>query len=476
MAKKFQLNIPEPCHEDWDGMTPVEKGKFCGSCQKQVIDFSTMSDRELAQFFKKPSTGSVCGRFMTDQLERDFEIPKKRIPWLRYFFTMAIPAFFLSLKSVAAKTQGQIRVKRSGTDTTGKRIYGELKTMGMVSKPVFIRPVNKDTSGKKAKDPVCNDLIMGKPSFETIKGEIFQQDPAENIIVKGRVVNDNGEALVGVMVQVKGKKTAVVTNKTGHFEIKVINGESIDFFMLGYGQDSRVIRTKQPLEIVLRPEVIVVTAGMVVVRRDQEPVIRLQVQDEQKNPVPFASIEIDGKVILAADQSGIAEIKGKKVKTAHEINITAVGYLPQTLEQKNCNKSGATQVVTLKAKADLPEVVLKSTYGMYRKGLVSGTVSVRDTRYTKINKAVKPPALTIYPNPVHRGEQLNLQWNVEKEGYYRCQVMNMAGQIVMDKNIWMDPNATTISLPLPVLPASQYWLLITGQENSKKITGKFIVQ
>lgn len=76
---------------------------------------------------------------------------------------------------------------------------------------------------------------MGKPSFETIKGEIFQQDPAENIIVKGRVVNDNGEALVGVMVQVKGKKTAVVTNKTGHFEIKVISGESVDFFMLGYG-------------------------------------------------------------------------------------------------------------------------------------------------------------------------------------------------------------------------------------------------
>ena len=95
MSKKLQLSIPTPCHEDWDDMTPVQqarpddpfgRGKFCGSCQKQVVDFSNMSDRQVAEFFKKPSTGSVCGRFMTDQLDRSIEIPKKRIPWLKYFF------------------------------------------------------------------------------------------------------------------------------------------------------------------------------------------------------------------------------------------------------------------------------------------------------------------------------------------------------------------------------------------------------
>ena len=95
MGKKIQLSVPKPCHEDWDAMTPVDKGKFCGSCQKQVVDFSNMSDREVAVFFKKPSTGSVCGRFMTDQLERDLEIPKKRIPWLKYFFQFVIPAFLV---------------------------------------------------------------------------------------------------------------------------------------------------------------------------------------------------------------------------------------------------------------------------------------------------------------------------------------------------------------------------------------------
>ena len=475
MAKKIQLNIPEPCHEDWDGMTPVEKGKFCGSCQKQVIDFSNMSDRELAQFFKKPSTGSVCGRFMTDQLERDLDIPKKRIPWLRYFFTMAIPAFFLSLKSVASKTQGQIRVNKSGIDTSGKRIYDDLKTMGLVRRPPSIRPFTKDTIPTKKQDPVC-DQIMGKPAIRTIKGEIFQQDPAENIVVKGRVVNEKGEALEGVLVQMKEKKITVVTNKTGHFEIKVITGETLDFITIGYSLQSRVISSKQPLEIIMQQEIAVVTAGMVVVRRDQEPVIRLQVQDEQKNPVPFASIEMDGKVILAADQNGVAEIKGKKVKTAHEICITAAGYLPLTLEQKNCNKSGVTQVVTLKAKAQLPEVVLKSSTGIFRLGYVTRGVRIQQTKNATAIKTEQKPSLTIFPNPVSSGGQLNLQWNVSKEGYYRCQLMNLAGQVVLDRTIWMDPDARTISLPLPSLPAAQYWLLITGQEEKKKLTGKFIVQ
>jgi hypothetical protein len=107
MAKKLQLKVPTPCHENWDNMTKTEKGRFCASCQKQVIDFSNKSDREIAMFFKKPSTGSVCGRFMEDQLNRDIAIPKKRIPWLKYFFQFLIPAFFISYRVAA---QGKVKV------------------------------------------------------------------------------------------------------------------------------------------------------------------------------------------------------------------------------------------------------------------------------------------------------------------------------------------------------------------------------
>jgi hypothetical protein len=127
MAKKFQLQVAEPCHENWDNMTPSEKGRFCDACQKQVVDFSEMSDREIAQFFKKPSTGSVCGRFMTDQLERPIIPEKKRIPWVKYFFQVALPAMLISKQG---HTQGLLRytpVKTTETEPPKRKLMGVLK-------------------------------------------------------------------------------------------------------------------------------------------------------------------------------------------------------------------------------------------------------------------------------------------------------------------------------------------------------------
>jgi hypothetical protein len=100
--KKFMITIPQPCGENWAAMSPVERGRFCGSCQKQVIDFSAMTDSQLAAFFKKPAA-SVCGRFYAGQLGRDMVVPKKQLPFIRYFFTVALPVLLLSLKAKAQK-------------------------------------------------------------------------------------------------------------------------------------------------------------------------------------------------------------------------------------------------------------------------------------------------------------------------------------------------------------------------------------
>ncbi|MFL5807883.1 MAG: hypothetical protein ACJ749_00100, partial [Flavisolibacter sp.] len=109
--KKLNLAIPKPCHENWDGMSPSEKGKFCGSCQKTVIDFTSMNDRQLAEFFKKPKTG-VCGRFFNDQLHREIIIPKKRIAWFKYFFQITWPAFVLVLKGCGDRTAVRARSEK----------------------------------------------------------------------------------------------------------------------------------------------------------------------------------------------------------------------------------------------------------------------------------------------------------------------------------------------------------------------------
>src|SRR6476620_134387 len=124
---KFTLSIPTPCHENWDQMTPVEKGRFCGACQKTVIDFTNMTDQQLAAFFKKP-TGSVCGRFVKDQLERNITVPTKRIPWLRYFFQFTLPAFLLSLKATGQKVERveKISVVYSKADTLANKLNQEV--------------------------------------------------------------------------------------------------------------------------------------------------------------------------------------------------------------------------------------------------------------------------------------------------------------------------------------------------------------
>lgn len=67
---KFKLNIPEPCHEDWQQMSPTQKGKFCESCQKEVIDFTKLSASEIAQ--KTKNATQLCGRFTSTQLKQEY--------------------------------------------------------------------------------------------------------------------------------------------------------------------------------------------------------------------------------------------------------------------------------------------------------------------------------------------------------------------------------------------------------------------
>lgn len=65
----MKISINEPCHEDWDKMTPNDKGAFCLACQKTVVDFSSKTIDEIKTFFVlKPKTESVCGRFRDKQL------------------------------------------------------------------------------------------------------------------------------------------------------------------------------------------------------------------------------------------------------------------------------------------------------------------------------------------------------------------------------------------------------------------------
>jgi hypothetical protein len=65
--KTHHFRIPEPCHENWNDMSPTAKGRFCDSCAKEVKDFSQSTHDEIAATLLS-SEDKVCGRFRKEQL------------------------------------------------------------------------------------------------------------------------------------------------------------------------------------------------------------------------------------------------------------------------------------------------------------------------------------------------------------------------------------------------------------------------
>ncbi len=68
MKQTFKINIPNPCFENWDEMTPQKNGKHCASCNKIVVDFTKMTDVEVKGFFVNNQSAKTCGHFYKHQI------------------------------------------------------------------------------------------------------------------------------------------------------------------------------------------------------------------------------------------------------------------------------------------------------------------------------------------------------------------------------------------------------------------------
>lgn len=63
------MKIEKPCTENFSGMTKNNLGRHCSSCNKTVVDFTNKSIEEIKSHLAS-STGEVCGRFKSLQLEQ----------------------------------------------------------------------------------------------------------------------------------------------------------------------------------------------------------------------------------------------------------------------------------------------------------------------------------------------------------------------------------------------------------------------
>ena len=60
-SSPYVVTIPNPCHENWELMTPQEQGRHCKVCNKVIIDFTTMTNEEIILYLQSAKE-SVCGR------------------------------------------------------------------------------------------------------------------------------------------------------------------------------------------------------------------------------------------------------------------------------------------------------------------------------------------------------------------------------------------------------------------------------
>lgn len=69
--KGVKITIEKPCNEDWSQMKPTQRGKFCGTCERDLVDFSILRDAEVFKVIQA-NEGKVCGRFHKTQMNRNF--------------------------------------------------------------------------------------------------------------------------------------------------------------------------------------------------------------------------------------------------------------------------------------------------------------------------------------------------------------------------------------------------------------------
>jgi len=223
-TKRYVVSIPEPCHEDWNKMTPDDKGRFCGSCAKSVFDFSNKSDDEIQSTLEDNKGTKLCGRFKTTQLNRPLNIsvpyhllPKNISPIrafaLSLFFVFGTTLF--SCKTDNGQEVGEVSMDQTDNNysTAGIMMVDtryidslpivdsiQLKVKESLEKPIEVQMVNGGIGYYEERITELNEITVvtgetmdyntvGMMSIQIVPGEIIPIPTIDS--TETAVVNDN---------------------------------------------------------------------------------------------------------------------------------------------------------------------------------------------------------------------------------------------------------------------------------------------
>lgn len=174
---------------------------------------------------------------------------------------------------------------------------------------------------KASLENALSTILKGTGFTYEIKSKfikIIPQEKAETIPVKtvrGKVMDENNEPLIGVNIQVEGSETGVITDVDGNYTIEVPVGSTLNFTYVGYtstqvkvdGKDTYDIRMSGNVEVL--NEVVITALG---IKREQKALSYnvQQVKSDRLTEVKDANFvnSLNGKVagvIINSSSSGV---------------------------------------------------------------------------------------------------------------------------------------------------------------------------
>ncbi|MFL5762608.1 MAG: hypothetical protein ACJ77K_01620 [Bacteroidia bacterium] len=174
----FKISIPVPCHEDWNQMTPNEKGAFCGKCCKTVIDFSNKTPEQIRETLTAQSGKKICGRFQGHQIgESRTESVHLNIP--SHLLPRNIShrkAFALALFFVFGTTLFSCR-------TAEDHVVGEIAIVNTID---TAQTEDQTQNVKLTGDTSHANIVMGQTSVKpecTVKGDVKVEHPLGEVSI-----------------------------------------------------------------------------------------------------------------------------------------------------------------------------------------------------------------------------------------------------------------------------------------------------
>ncbi|MBC6700555.1 carboxypeptidase-like regulatory domain-containing protein [Hymenobacter sp. BT190] len=211
MSQPLSLSIPQPCHENWDQMTPATQGRHCAACAKVVVDFTTLSDAEVVALLHR--TAAPCGRFREDQLERMMRTLAEPTPRWRTWLAAAVAV--LGLREVLPSA----------------------------------------TVAQQPAAPVYTDFLT-QDQRKLIRHPQPQAPADTSRVVRGRVTDaSTGDGLPGVTILLQNTHIGTSTNADGTFELRLTQSDAsnssalLNITFIGY--ESQVIRWDELQQLTL---------------------------------------------------------------------------------------------------------------------------------------------------------------------------------------------------------------------------------